>query len=105
MKNILIGVLLFQGIIAHGQNKLNIVPMPAEVKMGAANKFFTISKSTILQIDDSKSSQTYLAWYLQKNIMDKYGFDLPIRPSCPGANKIYQCLQFKRYLYWYYNYG
>ena len=44
MKKILVIVLLFNSSIVFGQNKLNIVPMPAEVKMG---KGFSVLKEPI----------------------------------------------------------
>ena len=79
MKKIISVVLVFQWISITAQNNLYIVPMPAEVKMGPANKYFILSPATIIYIDDSKPSQNYLSWYLQKSIRDKYGFDLSIK--------------------------
>lgn len=72
MKRILMGVLLLNSLITVAQNNLNLVPRPAEVKMGKGN--FSLSAATVLVIKNGVDDKT--AELFNSSIKKRFGFVL-----------------------------
>ncbi|MEP6712232.1 MAG: family 20 glycosylhydrolase [Ferruginibacter sp.] len=84
MKQLVLFYFIIMALSASAQNNVNIVPMPAEVKLGTGN--FVISPSTKIILEGSNLEKTaqFLNNYLQKN----YGFSLKIQKENVTANAI-----------------
>ncbi|MBL0183582.1 MAG: beta-N-acetylhexosaminidase [Chitinophagaceae bacterium] len=84
MKNILLIALLFNCLIVVGQNELNIVPMPAEVKMAKGS--FPINSNTVIVLEGSglERSASLLNDYLQQVA----GYRLETTKKNSAANSI-----------------
>ena len=75
MKTVIIIFVLVFAESSTAQNNLNIVPLPAEVKMGKGS--FTLDKRTILYYTDNSVKDICVQF---NNILqEKYGFVLPIK--------------------------
>ncbi|HMJ45847.1 MAG TPA: family 20 glycosylhydrolase [Ferruginibacter sp.] len=84
MKKTIFFLLLFAGLVSKAQNNLNIVPTPAEVKMGTGT--FTIDKNTVIVLEGSglEKNAAFLNDYLQNSI----GYKLKATKDYAGNNAI-----------------
>ncbi|HMI77491.1 MAG TPA: glycoside hydrolase family 20 zincin-like fold domain-containing protein, partial [Ferruginibacter sp.] len=84
MKKTISFLLLFACLISKAQNSLNIVPMPAEVKMGTG--VFNIDKNSVIVLEGSglEKSAAFLNDQLQKNL----GYKLKVAKDHAGSNAI-----------------
>ena len=64
MKKLIVIALLFNYLLAAGQNTLNLAPMPAEVKMGKG--VFSINKNTLIVIEGKKHGQKKIKKFRRK---------------------------------------
>ena len=69
MKKFIAIALLFNCLNTFGQNTLNLVPMPAEVKMGKGSCL--LSNKFIIRYDDQFDSEKINASYLQKELRNR----------------------------------
>ena len=65
-------------------SQLNIVPMPAEVKMGKGNFILSSSTKIILQGSNLEKTAAFLNNYIKKN----YGFSLKVQKDIAIENTI-----------------
>jgi hexosaminidase len=84
MKGIICVLALLTGLAASAQNNVNIVPMPAEIKMGTGS--FPIDKNTVIVLDGSglEKSAAVLNDYLQK----QFGYKLIVEKKSANPNSI-----------------
>jgi hexosaminidase len=84
MKGIICVLALLTGLAASAQNNVNIVPMPAEIKMGTGS--FPIDKNTVIVLDGSglEKSAAVLNDYLQK----QFGYKLNVEKKSANPNSI-----------------
>ena len=75
MKIIVLLFLLIMSIPGSAQNTLNIVPMPAEIKISKGN--FTLDKNTTLYY--SENTVKNICLQLNDRLQNQYGFALPIK--------------------------
>lgn len=84
MKNILSIALLLNCLFAAGQNELNLVPMPAEVKMGKGSA--SIDKNTTIVLEGSGLEKS--ASFLNDQLQQLFGYKLKITKKYAGNNAI-----------------
>ena len=84
MKNYILFLLLFVCLVSKAQNNLNIVPMPAEVKMGKG--FFSLDKNTSIVLEGSGLEKT--ASFLNEYVQQFFGYKLQIAKNYTGTNAI-----------------
>lgn len=84
MKRIVLIVLLFNCLFSFGQNELNLVPMPAEIKMGKG--MFALNKNTDIVLEGSGLEKT--ADLLNNYMYESFGYRLKITSRYAGANSI-----------------
>ncbi len=84
MKRILLIVLLFNCLIVAGQNSLNLVPVPAEVKMGKGS--VTIDKNTTIVLEGSDLERN--ATFINDYLLQVAGYKLKIAKDHAGNNAI-----------------
>ncbi|MEP7256540.1 MAG: beta-N-acetylhexosaminidase [Ferruginibacter sp.] len=84
MKKILSIALLLNCLIVVGQNSLNIVPVPTEVKMGKG--IFTIDRSTTIVLEGSGLEKS--AAFFNDFLQQQSGYKLKITKNYAGANAI-----------------
>ncbi len=94
MKKIACLPLLLISMALIAQNNINIVPMPAEIKLGKGN--FTINKNTQIVLEGSGLEK--IAKLLNEHFKNTTGFSLPITKTATISNKIvlnYERMDFK----------
>ena len=84
MKNIIVIVLLFNCSIVFGQNSLNLVPAPAEIKMGKGT--FSVNWKSVIVLEGSNLEKT--AALLNEYLQMQAGFKLKIVKHYTGNNAI-----------------
>ncbi len=84
MKKILSIALLLNSLFVTAQNNLNLVPMPAEVKMG--NGTFSIDKNTIIVLEGSGLDK--IAALLNEHLQQYAGYKLHTAKDHAGNNTI-----------------
>lgn len=90
MKKILFIALLLICLIAPGQNVLNLVPVPAEVKMGKGS--FNIDQNTSIVVEGSGLEKS--AAFINDHLQQFFGYKLKVTKNDAGNNAIR--LNFKR---------
>ena len=86
--------LLFTSLASKAQNNINIVPMPAEIKLGKGN--FTINRNTQIILEGGGLEK--IAKLLNDHLKNTVGFSLPITKTGNSNNKIvlnYERMDFK----------
>ncbi len=68
--------IFFVLISLHSFAQINVVPMPAEVKMGKGN--FIVASTTTITLGHNPSSLQNLSDYFNKSLKQKFGFSLKI---------------------------
>ncbi|MFT3911290.1 MAG: family 20 glycosylhydrolase [Ferruginibacter sp.] len=84
MKPYLIIFLLSSAISLQAQTNINIIPMPAEIKVGKGN--FVLNANTIIVLEGSGLEKT--AAYFNDHLSKKYGFTLKTGNKKKDANAI-----------------
>ena len=84
MRKIIAIALLFNCSIVVGQNELNIVPAPAELKMGKGS--FPIDKNTNIVLEGSGLERN--AGFLNNYLQQFFGYKLKITKNYAGSNAI-----------------
>ena len=84
MKKLIVIALLFSYLLASSQNTLNLVPMPAEVKMGKG--IFSINKNTLIVIEGKGQNKNTLV--LNEYLKNTVGYKLQIAKKNTASNTI-----------------
>ena len=84
MKQILYFAFLLNCLVAAGQNSLNLVPMPAEVKMGKGS--ISIDKNTTIVLEGSGLEKN--ASFINDYLLQAAGYKLKIAKDHAGNNAI-----------------
>ena len=84
MKKIVLFFFIMTALSATAQNNLNIVPMPAEMKMGKGNFLLSPSTKIILQGSNAEKIADLLNDYLKNS----YGFSLKIQKNASAIDAI-----------------
>ena len=79
MKKLIVIALLFSYLLASSQNTLNLVPMPAEVKIGKG--VFSINKNTLIVIEGKGQDKNTLV--LNEYLKNTVGYKLQIAKKIP----------------------
>ena len=94
MKKITCLFLILISMISKGQNNINLVPLPAEIKPGKGN--FTINRNTQIILEGSGLELT--ANFLNDHLKNMVGFSLPITKTATNSSKIvlnYERIDYK----------
>jgi len=84
MKKILVIVLLFNCSMVFGQNSLNLVPMPAQIKTGKGS--FNIDKNTAIVLEGSGLEK--IASLLNDFMIQNFGYKFKVSKNYAGTNAI-----------------
>ena len=84
MKKLIVIALLFSYLLASSQNTLNLVPMPAEVKIGKG--VFSINKNTLIVIEGKGQDKNTLV--LNEYLKNTVGYKLQIAKKNTTSNAI-----------------
>ena len=84
MNKILLLIVMMAALSANAQNNLNIIPMPAKVKMGKG--VFTINKNTSIVLEGSGLEK--IADYFNDYLFTIYGFKLKFNSKNTNPNSI-----------------
>ena len=84
MKKLIVIALLFSYLLASSQNTLNLVPMPAEVKIGKG--VFSINKNTLIVIEGKGQDKNTLV--LNEYLKNTVGYKLQIAKKNTASNTI-----------------
>ena len=84
MKKLIVIALLFSYLLASSQNTLNLVPMPAEVKIGKG--VFSINKNTLIVIEGKGQNKNTLV--LNEYLKNTVGYKLQIAKKNTASNTI-----------------
>ncbi len=84
MKKLIVIALLFSYLLASSQNTLNLVPMPAEVKIGKG--VFSINKNTLIVIEGKGQDKNTLV--LNEYLKNTVGYKLQIAKKNTASNAI-----------------
>ncbi len=93
MKPLLILAILFFTLVVEAQQRLNIVPVPAELKTGKGH--FNLNAATVFVLEGSGLENT--AAYFNAYLLKYYGFTLKTATKKRGNNEI--ILNFERFDY------